>query len=301
MKTNFFRALYGTCAGLAVFDRLRNQSFARACGHLLLMSVISAIIIGVGFYPALKLSIHKSLAAVVENCQGILCSNTVIQPVLEPEKSRYFMLHNNMSVTYLADNNGGLPEAFGKDCDMGILWKRDGRFVLWQALDGGKYSVVSPFNPLGRMDNMVVYGKDSLLAELNKIQPVRLDLKAGESETLTPEKLTALTDLAIMVGVGVLLLRKTLLEVIIYIGMFAGVTLLMNIGRPHRLPFKELIVLAIYAGFPPMLIGSVAEALELPYLSFNMIYVLGMTFYLIVIMNRLERLRQEQQWREEGV
>ena len=81
--------------------------------------------------------------------------------------------------------------------------------------------------------------------------------------------------------------------------MCACVTLLMNIGRPRRMPFKVLIVLAIYAGLPPMLIGSVAEALRLPFLNFNLIYVLGMTLYLIMVMNRLERLRQEREWQNQ--
>ena len=299
MRTNFFRALYGSCAGLAIFERLKSQSFARACWHLLLMSIISAIIIAVGFYPTLKRSVHKSLQIIVENCQGIVCTNERIEPVLNPAQSRSFVLNNSIAVTYLPVKSEVLPEDIAKDCEMGVLWKADGRVLLWRALNGGKYGVVSPMDPFGSVNSNVVFGKDALLAELNKIQPLRLELKSGEKEVLTPEKLTALTDLAIMIGVGGLLMRKTLLEVVIYIGMFAVVTLLMNIGRQHRLPFKELIVLAIYAGFPPMLIGSVAEALELPYLSFNMIYVLGMTFYLIVIMNRLERLRQEQQWREE--
>ena len=301
MKTNFFRALYGTCAGLSIFERLKSQSFARSCFHLLLMSIISAVIIGVGFYPDLKRSLHKSMAVIVENCQGIVCTNERIEPVLNPEQSRSFVLNSIISVTYLPVKSSVLPEDFQKDCEVGIIWQGEGKFLLWKALDkNGKYSVTPLLNPLGKTDEKTVLGREELGAELNKIPAIKLDLKDLKSETLTPEKLTALTDLAAMAGVGGMLLSKTLLEVIIYIAMFAVVTLLMNMGRPHRLPFKQMIVLAIYAGFPPMLIGSIAEALDLPYLSFNMIYVLGMTFYLIVIMNRFERLRQEQQWREEG-
>ena len=301
MKTNFFRALYGACAGLSVFERLRSQSFARACWHLFLMSIISAIIIAVGFYPAMKRALHKSLATIVENCQGIVCSNERIVPVLNPEQARSFVLNNSISITYVPVKSAILPEDFQKECDFGLIWQGEGKFLLWNASDNGKYTVTPLGKPLGKIENITVLGRDNLIAELNKTPAIKLDFKDQQSETLTPEKLTALTDLAVMLGVGGFLFRKTLLEVIIYIGMFAVVTLLMNMGRPHRLPFKEMIVLAIYAGFPPMLIGSVAEALDLPYLSFNMIYVLGMTFYLIVIMNRLERLRQEQQWREDGL
>ena len=43
-----------------------------------------------------------------------------------------------------------------------------------------------------------------------------------------------------------------------------------------------------------------ADAEDAVHNTFVKLMEKGMTFYLIVIMNRLERLRQEQQWREEG-
>ena len=70
----------------------------------------------------------------------------------------------------------------------------------------------------------------------------------------------------------------------------------MGMGRPRRIKVGEMVKLAIYAGFPAMLIGSVATALRLPLLDFDMVYVLGMTIYLMIAMNRLERRRQEQEW-----
>ena len=83
--------------------------------------------------------------------------------------------------------------------------------------------------------------------------------------------------------------------------VFAVVSLLMNLGRKRYFSFKELIVLAIYAGFPAMIIGSAAEALQLPGLNFDVIYVLGMTIYLIIVMNRIEYNRQKRQWQQENL
>lgn len=298
MKTGFFRALYGSCAGISIFEQLKQQSFVRACWHLLLMSLLSAVIIGIGIYSGIKLTVHNSLAVVVENCGSIVCTEKSVTPSLAPEKARTFVLGGPFAITYLPKDAANLPDDFQKGCNYGLLWSADGRFLFWGAAGGNKYTAVSA--ALFPAEHTIVAGKDNLFAELKKIPLVKLELNPGEKEELTPAKMQAVADLLLNIGVCVFLLRKTLLEVIIYIAMFAVVTLLMNMNRPRRTPFRELIVLAIYAGFPPMLIGSLAEALQLPYLSFNMIYVLGMTFYLIVIMNRLERLRQEKQWREEG-
>ncbi len=299
MKTNFFRALFGSCAGLAIFDRLKEQSFARSVCHLFLMSIISAAIIGAGVFPVLKKSLHNSLEILEENCQGIVCTRERIEPGKNPEKSRSFVLHGALAVTYLPVN-AALPENFQQECKQGLLWSADGRFLLWKNPHVDKFIANQIFDPLGTTGGTPLSGKSALLEELKKTPRVVLKLDAGEQEVFTAKKLEAMFDLVAVIGVAGMLLFKTLLEVILYIGMFAVVTLLMNMNRPNRLPFKQMIVLAIYAGFPPMIIGSAAEALRLPYLSFNMIYVLGMTFYLIVIMNRLERLRQEQQWRKEG-
>ena len=43
MKIGFFRALRGSCAGIAIFEELKNQTVLRAFWHLLLMAVLSAM------------------------------------------------------------------------------------------------------------------------------------------------------------------------------------------------------------------------------------------------------------------
>lgn len=299
MKVGFFRALYGSCAGISIFEKLRDQGFARAACHLLLMSMLSAVIIGCGVFPEVKRSVNNSLKVVTDNCGSIVCTDKSIQPAVAPDAARTFVVSGPVAITYLPENTTVLPDDFQKECSTGVLWSADGRFLIWNALSLDKYSVV-PLWPLTAPGDAMVTGNAGVLAELKKLPLTKLKLNPGVAYEIPPAKLHAFVDLVVNAGLVGYLLRKTLLEVIIYIAMFAGVTVLMNLGRPRRAPLKELVVLAIYAGFPPMLIGSAAEALRLPFLSFNMIYVLGMTFYLIVIMNRLERLRQEQQWREEG-
>ena len=299
MKINFFRALFGTCAGMAIFEKLQFQSFARALLHLFLMSIISAAIIGVGLYPELKRFWRNTLTTVSDNCGSIVCSNKGITPSLAPEKVRSFTVGGPLAVTYLPNGAKSLPEDFQQGCARGVIWQESGRFLLWEQAESNKYYVITVSNPVMAADKGEVFGSEALFAELQKSPQLKLALKDGEKEELTAGKLAALGDLALIVGLSGMLFQKTLLEVILYIGMFACVTLLMNIGRPRRMPFKVLIVLAIYAGLPPMLIGSAAEALRLPFLNFNLIYVLGMTFYLIMVMNRLERLRQEREWQNQ--
>ena len=123
------------------------------------------------------------------------------------------------------------------------------------------------------------------------------ELILKDAGSIDGEQLRALGELFLSFGWAGWILRVTLIEVLIYIAMFSGVFVLMNLGRPRRFKLRQVIVMAIYAGFPVMVIGAMAEALQLPYLSFNIIYSMGMMIYLIMAMNRLERLRQEREWR----
>ena len=66
MKIGFFRALRGSCAGIAIFEELKNQSILRAFGHLLLMAMLSAVIMSFGVYPVLRGSVMGSINAITD-------------------------------------------------------------------------------------------------------------------------------------------------------------------------------------------------------------------------------------------
>ena len=80
-----------------------------------------------------------------------------------------------------------------------------------------------------------------------------------------------------------------LLQVIFFVSMFA---LILNLSSRNNnktlLKYSERFVIGIYASFPPLLVATVFRAFELPYLSFNSVYVIGFSLYLIVIFARLQ-------------
>jgi hypothetical protein len=80
-----------------------------------------------------------------------------------------------------------------------------------------------------------------------------------------------------------------LLQVIFFVSVFA---LILNLSSRNNnkalLKYSERFVVGIYASFPPLLVAAVFRAFELPYLSFNSVYVIGFSIYLIVIFARLQ-------------
>ncbi len=303
MKTGFWRALIGGCSGTAIFSQLSEQRPWRAIWHLFLMTVLSTLVMTAGVYPAVRTVVLRSIAIVTEHCGGVQWSERGLTPLDDPDQVHSFMLPGPLAVNYLPSasptpGEGGrtaLPTDFNQDAKAGILWTPD-RIGLWKQLDNGTFELSYLADAWGRLnDPRELAAATDLLPELAKAPALVWNGKELSGK-FDGDRLRALANLALAPGVALVLFRQTLFEVVLYIAMFAIVFTLMSVGRPRRFRFVQLMVLAIYAGFPAMLAGSVAAALQLPVLSFNVVYVLGMTLYLMVIMNRLERNRQRREW-----
>ena len=291
MKTNFIKALIGTCSGVDIFEQLRTQHGFRTFWHLLLMNFICSIIIGLGLYPEWKKQASSSIERVIEHCGDLRLDKNGITPEKEPEKAKNFLIAGPVSVTYLPPECDVLPEKFDQGCDMGILWS-GAHVAVWRKNAEDRYTL-SVMGNIAPQSNGKSIAPEDMIKQLRDAPPVKLP--EGDSQVLTYNKLTALSKLVQVMAVLMIALFN-LTQIFIYIAMFAGVFALMGMGRPRRIKVGEMVKLAIYAGFPAMLIGSVATALRLPLLDFDMVYVLGMTIYLMIAMNRLERRRQEQEW-----
>ena len=299
MKTGFFRALWGSCAGTAIFDDLRFQHWGRAIWHLLLMTLIASLIMFWGIYPALKQIVLRSAAVVGDNCGELRFNANGIFPVENPNKERLFLIAGPTAVTYVPEDCTTLPENFKQGAAQGVIWNGS-QCILWFAGTGGIYQYSSINGPLVPGEMMQTDDPAVLLKALKKSSAIKLNLPAGKHQDFSPSQIQAIIKLILPPGMILILFQRTLVEVVIYILMFSLVFLMMNFRREGRLKFMEMITLSIYAGFPAMIAGSVASALQLPVLTFNLVYVLGMTFYMVVIMNRLERLRQERAWRSQS-
>lgn len=297
MKTGFFRALIGSCSGTEIFVQLREQKAWRALCHLVLMSLLCSVIISIGVYPGLQKKVRNSVDIAVKNCGRLVCSNKAVLPEKTPDQIKNFIVAGPLSVTYIPEKAVELPADFQKECSVGVIWNGS-QIGLWSMYSANQFAFVPLSDPLTAVAPTTASTAKELLDLLKKTKPLTLDLPENKLEYVNKEKLQLWGELLLRLSWAGWMIRQNFIEVIIYIAMFMGVFLLMNIMRPHRLKFREMLVLAIYAGFPAMLAGSIADALQLPFFTFNMIYVFGMTIYLIIIMNRLERMRQERKWHD---
>jgi len=257
--------------------------------------LIGSAVMFAGIYPAMRNSTLGSAAIFSSHCGKLECSAQGIFPLEAPDKIRNFIIAGPVAVCYLPENAAALPENFQQDCPVGVLWSGS-QLGLWHRTGQSGFVFFGINKSMTSAVAQNVADRNELFKKFRASDKLQLNLPPGKKQIITPEQLKNLLEVLLPLWLGGWFLKQTLLEVLLYIAMFTGVFALMNIGRPKRFKVKEMAVMAIYAGFPVMIIGSVAEALGL--FDFNIIYVLGMTFYLIYIMNRLTRDSQEQAWRQ---
>ena len=291
MKVSFHQAVIGSCSGLKIFEDLRSQHWLRTLGHLLLLNFLCALLVVLVVYWQWRPQINGSIAEVADKCGELKLDKDGITPTKEPEKARSFIITGPLAVTYIPAADQQLPEDFQQGCRTGLIFSGK-HIALWHSGDDKKFDV--SFVNGSQVSNMLAESPDDMVKKMRQSQGITNE----GTVVLNHKKMLDISK--IMVAFAVISIAVlNIFEIAVYIAMFAGVFALMNIGNRKRVKIREMITLAVYAGFPPMIIGSVARALQLPFLDYNMIYVLGMTFYLMVIMNRLNRNAQEKAWQDE--
>lgn len=76
-------------------------------------------------------------------------------------------------------------------------------------------------------------------------------------------------------------LMEAVMALFLSITFFSLAQMLRSSPEPGKIPFKILLITTIYATFPPLLIASAAEALELTFPSFQMTFFITFFIYQI--------------------
>jgi amino acid transporter len=95
----------------------------------------------------------------------------------------------------------------------------------------------------------------------------------------------------------ILVFGNIFMSIMLFIPMFAIFFAMVYFftGRqelPDEIKFTNLLTVSIYASFPGMMIATVYYGLNLPFVDFQTVCLACFLVYLIVVLNRLKRLRK---------
>lgn len=289
----FLKAFFGTCCGRDVFYTLRSHSWARTLWHLLLLSCITGFITGYFVHGRNKGLIDAAAAAFSQHFgEEIYVSKRVsnwnwIAPVKDPLRAREMSLPGGGRF-YYTGNIRKVPDS---------LKSVSGTVVIWSPIS----LAVSVPGSAGAVNCMVIdtltgkvsqyAGTMNSMAEIFKKAPEKLPLPVKE---MKKEKVSEF-----FVAISALFSIFTTLSTVIwnffltllYTAIFMGMYRLLNgpSGRLRFLTLSEMWKCGIYAAFPVMAIASVFPALELPLISYETVFMIGLLIYWMAVTAKLER------------
>lgn len=287
---SFSRALFGTCSGLEVFWVLRNQSWGRIIWHMCLMGVFCSLLITWGensrVRPAISagVRIFKSVFG-----EKVSCDKNGFLPEKNPGVSRSVALPNDGRLWYLAQGKIQSSVTEIEKNSYVIFWAPKGFATCVQNVPGQwQISVIQP-----EKERMMLSGKKNLsssqLLEMSFTSP--WDWQLGENTSFTAEEIGKFFSGMTGMTYFVQNLLLTLLLPLIYTAVFVGMFRLTSGGRyPLCLSYREFWKMGIYAGFPALLVASAFPALNLPFLTFSTVYMVGLLIYWLYAVSKIDRM-----------
>lgn len=279
--TGFFSALAGVCRGTWIFTELRYNTGVRTVWHLVLMSLLCSGLVGFRVCGEIRRAWTTAAGrCVAEFGPTISFSEAGALPARAPDRPRLVVLPKSGLLVYTADApKVEFPaEAFSVN-DYFIVWSRR-FFAVAVRMDANRWDV-----------QMMLPGARTIVRRLERDGLPGLfaaELAKGDPDAKWP--------FVQLPPVGVEWLLRTFgwifavswflgewfgifMAALSCTGVFALFSRISGAPQQRGLTGWEYWRIGVYAGFPGMLIGAVAEALELPFLTYMLVYVPALIVY----------------------
>lgn len=292
-SAGFFKALFGSCSGRDVFYTLRRHSWPRCLWHLFVLCFITGAIIGHVQHNRLQ-GVINGFEAVFTEIFGkeIYVSESRsswnwIAPVQDPLKPREMAIPGGGRFYYTGTSTK-VPESLKLVSGPAVVWSPDRLGIAVPAGSaGGNCMIIDTLS--GKVSQF--QGTASSLEELFKKSPQKLPLPA---EKMKKENIsdffTVLSMLFSTFATAAQIIWHFFIT-LLYTGIFIGMYRLLNgpTGRLRFLTLKEMWKCGIYAAFPVMIIASFFPILELPFFTYETVFMIGLLLYWMAVTAKLER------------
>ncbi len=299
----FLKAFFGCCSGTAVFGRLKDHPWIRIVWHTILLSFLAAVIV-TGFEMNRFVPQWQRQEQVFRSAFGdrISFSDDQVIPEKAPEKNRLLPLPQDTLLAYVGTGESGveLPRK-----ELPLVQN----LIVWSASDFASARQTAPgewlfgkcilhdgkARSIGKMTEL--HTEELIRNVRNFRQKNWFSAPAQEEDgriTVTVRTLGRIA--AWLTGATLFLLNffDFLFSQWILTGIYAGVFAIFNAKRLRHLTLRQFWKCGLYAGFPALAVGACWPALELPFLDFRLVYMVGLVFYWMAVIGRMERSADSQ-------
>ena len=302
---NFFRTVFQVCTGTTVFLQLMNRSVWRALFHFVLLIFLLSVCLASANAWFLGREIRRVCNVLFEQIGGVKISRDAgIRLLKNPEKAQSYILNPRMRFDYFPGSSFQ-PSATRKwDSDYGIVLL-DRAIVTWFRNASGtaqeQYMVMNTLLD-GRLAQEIPLMK--LVAsreELGTYLAGRFSLKNGERMedlALWPDGFSvdnpALVAGQMISGVAVVIFSMAFFGMLLLgffsVLFFALAQYFWSVnGAERKRGFRTVLILTLYAAFPPLIVASLFSGMALPFLSFQTVFFIAFFLYHLIVFSRVQK------------
>ena len=307
---NFFSIFFALCSGVSIFPKLIARPLRFAFLHLFLLLLLCTV--GVTAARCLR------KAALIEETANRFFSRTGEIGVTEdrifltksPENTRSYVA-GDFRFDYFADPADFTSESLQESqADFNLILFPSGlafrmkdfsdpdtqRFRLLLCPPDLLFGVLKKGAVKSEDLDEITRDRDRILTFSEVYETIRERLLSREKQKETAQKDPDEKKKAYMIGAkditfpvcvmlalssSLLFLMEAVLALFLSIIFFSLAQMLRSSPEPGKIPFRMLLITTIYATFPPLLIASMAQALELTFPSFQMTFFITFFIYQI--------------------
>ena len=292
-QVGFFKALWGSCCGTAVFEELRFNRAWRAVLHLFCLSVLCAA--AITFVQGMRIipEIRTVADGFFDTFGGVRGNQMSLIPLTDPGRARTFDFSpDGGRIFYFPAAPDGvvIPDQELQLLKLGIIWMprrvvyllHESGSDFWRTMEQGRSGVLE-------------FGQYST-AELREYLAA-LRESAASPDQVDEESMVELTrggglrTLEVMFALVVFVWNflAVFWVAVLYTSLFALVFRFAGGGRLQTLSFGEFWKIGVYTGFPVMLVASCFPAFDLPFFRYSTVFMVGLMVYWLLIVGRIER------------
>ena len=289
---SFLKAFFGTCSGREIFYALRHNSWGRCIFHIFLLSIISGVIIGQVQLRRVQGTLEAARIAFTNTFGKEICVDAKrstwnwVCPALDPAFAREMALPGGGRFYYTGVSNS-VPDSVKTVTGSIIVWSPDTFAMAMPAGTNTYNSIVIKAD--GTMERAT--GSLDAVTDIFKAEGKKLPADPGkmEKESVSDIFLGISALLGFSLSAGAVL--RNFILVWLYTGLFMGMYRLLNgaSGRLRFLTLREMWKCGVYAAFPAMAIASLFPILDLPFVSYETVFMIGLLVYWMAVTAKLER------------
>jgi hypothetical protein len=304
MKTKkFFFILYSVCSETKNFPELAKNGYLRAFWHLMILTLICSLGFALGNIPYLKNDISKACSILNQEFGGIAVEKNGIYPKIRRDNEHHIEYQFFQMDYFPQQTDIDKLKLNTKLYNSGIIWTPDSatgwlkisneQIVLYPVLTSLSDTTFFSIYPTNRIVNYIkqtpkLTGEESLILRLciqGNIPVVGAFLLSSTDnfDILVP----SLVRWSLVI-VMFKFFATAILNMLFYGLIFALIYRFTSKSDYIGYTFKNFFVVAIYASFPAIIIGTLLSLAQTQWLEYSTIFIIAFVIYLFFILNNLK-------------